>query len=62
MKLAHLDYSFTIPFDENRVSTLVIENIKAYRDFLTDFLLCISGESDKWVLSENNQVIPWKKK
>ena len=62
MKLAHLDYSFMIPFDENRVSTLVIENIKAYRDFLTDFLLCISGESDKWVLSDNNQVIPWKKK
>jgi len=61
MILTHYDNQLTIPFKENEVVELVIENPHVFSEFVGDMLKQTQGQSGEIILSEKEKPLNWKK-
>ena len=61
MKLAHSDYSFQIEFTQGTIPVLSIENPRLWRNIQRELLQQKQGLDGKWVLSDGENEISWKK-
>lgn len=57
MKLAYPNNDIVIEFEEGRISTLCIENPKAYREMVGDLWHQLNGNVGNWVLSEKEKIL-----
>ncbi|MBQ3390545.1 MAG: type II-A CRISPR-associated protein Csn2 [Firmicutes bacterium] len=48
-------------FHENRIEELIIENPKAYRELVGDFMIQCDGDEGKWILSDDDSLVSLKK-
>lgn len=56
MKLVNAPLGLCIDFEENTLASVVIENVRAYRNFIEELYLQINGAEGNFVLSEKDKV------
>lgn len=61
MKLCYPEIEQIFHFSENRITTLVLENPRLFREFITDLYEQSQGYDGKTVLSVNNSPVPFSK-
>lgn len=61
MIIRHKDFEFELNYAEANVIELVIENKNVFSKTILDLYSTIIGESDKWIISENNAVLSAEK-
>lgn len=61
MKLVHPNFLFPIEFEENKITTVVIESPKIFQKYLGELYQQTEGELGKWVLSHESELMEIKK-